>query len=249
MTDPSDLTAYTKPVDQPVMNRSGDTLVEARDVTKRFEDGSITAVNQVSVAIKRGQFVSLVGRSGCGKSTLLNLLGGLDEPTSGEILFEERPLSSWSNPADFRSQKLGFVFQSFHLVSVLTAEQNVQLPMFESQRKPRERLERALELLALVGMEHRSKQKTSKLSGGERQRVAIARALANDPPLILADEPTGNLDTKTAAGVIDLFHRLHQDGKTILMVTHDAELAAAAERTLEMLDGRLVGDKSRQASA
>jgi ABC-type lipoprotein export system ATPase subunit len=215
-------------------------LVEARAVCKRFSDGNVTAVDDVSLTIAKGQFAALVGRSGCGKSTLLNLLGGLDQPTSGTILFEGRPLNDWRDAAEFRSQKLGFVFQSFHLVSVLTAEQNVQLPMFESSLGGTQRLAKAKELLALVGMSHRAGHRTGKLSGGERQRVAIARALANDPPLILADEPTGNLDTKTAAAVIELFHQLHDAGKTILMVTHDPALAAAAKQTFHMQDGRLL---------
>lgn len=218
----------------------GVTLVEARHVSKRFSDGGITAVDDVSLSIDRGQFAALVGRSGCGKSTLLNLLGGLDEPTSGQIFFEGMALGQWRSAAEFRSRKLGFVFQSFHLVSVLTAEQNVQLPMFESDRNAAQRRARAGELLELVGMSHRALQRTSKLSGGERQRVAIARALANDPPFILADEPTGNLDSKTAADVMQLFHQLHRAGKTILMVTHDPGLAASAERTIEMRDGRIV---------
>ena len=244
MSEPTEARSRTDGTDRE--NKQAIAIIEARHVTKRFSDGDITAVDDLSVSLQAGQFVSLVGRSGCGKSTLLNLLGGLDQPTSGEILFEGKPLGKWKNPAEFRSQSLGFVFQSFHLVSVLTAEQNVQIPMFESTRKPSERLERARELLEMVGMGHRAKLKTSKLSGGERQRVAIARALANDPPLILADEPTGNLDTRTAAGVIGLFHQLHQAGKTILMVTHDPDLAAAAERTLEMSDGRLIGDRQGQ---
>lgn len=216
-------------------------LVEARGVCKRFADGDIIAVDGVSLSIERGHFAALVGRSGCGKSTLLNLLGGLDEPTSGVICFEGEELRRWRSAAEFRSQKLGFVFQSFHLVSVLTAEQNVQLPMFESNRSAVQRQQRARELLDLVGMSHRAVQRASRLSGGERQRVAIARALANDPPLILADEPTGNLDSKTAGDVVELFHRLHSAGKTILMVTHDSTLAAAAQRTIEMRDGKLIG--------
>jgi putative ABC transport system ATP-binding protein len=215
-------------------------LIQAENVCKRFDDGDVTAVDDVSIDIPRGYFAALVGRSGCGKSTLLNLLGGLDQPTSGQILFEGKRLCDWPSPAQFRAEKLGFVFQSFHLVSVLTAEQNVQLPMFESSLTSRQRLQRARQLLAMVGMDHRARHRTSKLSGGERQRVAIARALANDPPLILADEPTGNLDSKTAADVIELFHQLHAAGKTILMVTHDPTLAATAQQTFHMQDGRLL---------
>lgn len=214
-------------------------LLETISVSRYFADGDVSAVKEVSLRIYAGQYISLVGKSGSGKSTLLNLLGALDEPSSGTIFFRGEPLANFGDLARFRSQELGFIFQSFHLVSVLTAEQNVQLPMFESGRTAPQRLARAHELLELVGLSHRAKHLTSKLSGGERQRVAIARALANDPSLLLADEPTGNLDTKTTEEIIRLFAHLHQAGKTILMVTHDPTLAAQAEITWTMVDGRL----------
>ena len=215
-------------------------LLSTQNVSRRFTDGDVLAVDDVTLAINRGEFVSLVGKSGSGKSTLLNLLGGLDVPSSGEICYEDKPLSAWGDLARFRHAHLGFVFQSFHLVSVLTAAQNVQLPMFESALSGTERQRRAVELLELVGMQARANHRASKLSGGERQRVAIARALACDPELILADEPTGNLDTKTAGEIIALFQRLNREGKTILMVTHDPSLAGVATRTLTMQDGRLL---------
>lgn len=219
-------------------------LIEAKHVSRAFSDGNVLAVDDVSLAIGEGEFVSLVGKSGSGKSTLLNLLGGLDQPTSGAILCRGTPLDEWGDLANFRSRELGFVFQSFHLVSVLTAEQNVQLPLFESNLSAAGRTARAKELLELVGMSHRSNHKASKLSGGERQRIAIARALACDPSLILADEPTGNLDTNTAGEIVRLFQTLHQEGKTILMVTHDPSLAAVAERTLTMRDGKMIASES-----
>ena len=214
-------------------------LLAARNISRVYQDGNVTAVDDVSFDVPQGGFLSLVGKSGCGKSTLLNLLGGLDEPDSGTILFLGRSLSAWGDAARFRARHLGFVFQSFHLISVLTAEQNVQLPMFEGELSASQRKTRAGELLELVGMAQRCKQSASRLSGGERQRVAIARALANNPELILADEPTGNLDTQTAQEVISLFQSLHRAGKTILMVTHDASLAAQTDRTIFMRDGRI----------
>lgn len=215
-------------------------LLVARQVRRFFENGQIAAVDGVDLEIAVGEYVSLVGKSGCGKSTLLNLLGGLDVPSAGQVLYRGTDLQELADLSEFRAQNLGFVFQSFHLVSVLTAIQNVQLPMFESKMRARERLARAAELLELVGVSHRAHQKANKLSGGERQRVAIARALANSPSLLLADEPTGNLDTRTAGEIVELFARLHQEGMTILMVTHDQSLANRAQRTVRMEDGRVV---------
>ncbi len=215
-------------------------LLQVEGVSRFFADGNVTALREVSLRIEVGEYVALVGKSGSGKSTLLNLLGGLDRPTAGSIRFRGRDLSKSGDLAKFRSSQLGFVFQSFHLVSVLTAEQNVQLPMFESKLTPTQRRAKARELLELVGMTHRAGHRTPKLSVGERQRVAIARALANDPALLLADEPTGNLDTATAQSVFELFDSLHQRGMTLLLVTHDPLLAQRADRTLTLSDGQLV---------
>ncbi len=220
-------------------------LVEADTVSRYFVDGDVTAVSDVSFRIVAGEYVALVGKSGSGKSTLLNLLGGLDSPTGGTIRFAGRDLADFGDPANFRSSQLGFVFQSFHLVSVLTAAQNVQLPMFETDLSARQRRQRAAELLELVGMSHRADQRPQKLSVGERQRVAIARALANRPALLLADEPTGNLDSSTADSIFRLFDSLHGDGMTLLLVTHDKLLAERADRVLTMSDGRLLSDQSR----
>jgi ABC-type lipoprotein export system ATPase subunit len=218
-------------------------LVEAIRLSRHFVDGQVTAVKDVSLAIAEGEYVALVGKSGCGKSTLLNLLGGLDEPTTGSIRFRGRDLGDFGDPARFRSSQLGFVFQSFHLISVLTAEQNIQMPMFETAMRPAARQERARELLARVGLSHRANHRPQKLSVGERQRVAIARALANRPSLLLADEPTGNLDSVTAESIFSLFDSLNQEGMTLMLVTHDPLLAARAQRTLTLHDGQLVSDQ------
>ncbi|TVQ02961.1 MAG: ABC transporter ATP-binding protein [Planctomycetaceae bacterium] len=214
-------------------------LLEAVAVTRYFEDGQVTALKDVSLQIDSGDYVALVGKSGSGKSTLLNLLGGLDHPTSGAIRYRGKDLSEFGDPAQFRSSELGFVFQSFHLISVLTAEQNVQMPMFESSLRAPERRERAAELLERVGLTHRARHLPQQLSVGERQRVAIARALANRPSLLLADEPTGNLDSSTAESIFALFDSLHADGMTLLLITHDPLLSERARRTWTLRDGRL----------
>jgi len=214
-------------------------LIEAIQVSRFFPDGDVTALRDVSLVINEGEYVALVGKSGSGKSTLLNLLGGLDYPTSGAIRFRQRDLADYGDPAYFRSSQLGFVFQSFHLVSVLTAEQNVQLPMFESSLSSAQRRARARDLLDRVGMSHRLHHRPQKLSVGERQRVAIARALANNPALLLADEPTGNLDSATAESIFQLFDSLHAAGMTLLLVTHDPMLAQRVGRTITLRDGEI----------
>jgi putative ABC transport system ATP-binding protein len=181
-----------------------------------------------------------MGPSGSGKSTLLHLLGALDEPTSGDVIFEGKSLRQRTDLDRFRASTLGFVFQSFYLLPTLTALENVQIPMFESSLGPRERVKKAADLLALVGMTHRQRHLPAKLSVGERQRVAIARALANDPKLLLADEPTGNLDTTSGGIVLDLFDRLHRErGLTLVVITHDGQVAARAERTIMLRDGQI----------
>ncbi len=218
-----------------------DVLVRADRVSKTYEDGRIHAVAEVSLDIRRGEFVAIMGRSGSGKSTLLNLLGGLDRPSAGAIFFEDQNLQTYGDLAWFRARKLGFVFQSFHLLPVLTALENVQIPMFETIRSAARRRERASRLLALVGMDGRQNHLPKQLSVGERQRVAVARALANEPALLLADEPTGNLDSENALEILRLLARLHREqGMTIVMVTHDPELASFAQRTIQMKDGRIV---------
>lgn len=215
-------------------------LLRAERLTKTYPDGQVNALVDVTLGIGRNEYVGVMGASGSGKSTLLNLLGALDRPTSGEVFFEGQALSSISDLDRFRSRKLGFVFQSFFLLPTLTAVENVQIPMFEGSLTPRERTAKACELLAQVGMSHRAKHRAGQLSVGERQRIAIARALANDPILLLADEPTGNLDSRTAAEVLELFATLHRDkGMTIVMVTHGVEVAQRAERIVRMRDGRI----------
>jgi putative ABC transport system ATP-binding protein len=219
----------------------GDVVLQADGVSKTYEDGGVRALADVSLEIRRGEFVAIMGRSGSGKSTLLNILGGLDRPSEGEVYFEGQSLRTFPNLAWFRARKLGFVFQSFHLLPVLTALENVQMPMFETLRSPARRREKAERLLDVVGMSHRTGHLPKQLSVGERQRVAVARALANDPVLVLADEPTGNLDSDTALEIIKLLAGLHRQRlTTIVMVTHDADLATCAERIIRMKDGQIV---------
>jgi putative ABC transport system ATP-binding protein len=219
-------------------------LVRTEHLVRVYPDGQVTALVDVTLAVPRGQYVAVSGRSGCGKSTLLNLLGGLDRPTSGEVYWEGESLARLPDLDRFRARKIGFVFQSFLLLPTLSAAENVQVPMFQGPpRRPRERHDRARELLGVVGLGHRCDHPPARLSVGERQRVAVARALANDPVALLADEPTGNLDTRTAAEVLDLFDRLHGErGLTLIVVTHSAEVVQRAERTIGLEDGRVVQD-------
>jgi putative ABC transport system ATP-binding protein len=218
-------------------------LVRTEHLAKVYPDGEVNALVDVSISIPRGQYVAVMGRSGCGKSTLLNLLGALDRPTRGEVFWEGEPLSKHPNQEQFRARKIGFVFQSFLLLPTLTAAENVQVPMFEGTLPAAARAKRARELLDVVGLGHRSNHMATKLSVGERQRVAIARALANEPVAILADEPTGNLDSKTADDVLALFDKLHREMKlTFIVVTHSEELAQRAERTIRLQDGLVMHD-------
>jgi ABC-type lipoprotein export system ATPase subunit len=205
----------------------------------------VHAVRGVSLEIARGEYIAIVGPSGCGKSTLLNLLGAIDRPTSGTVTIAGTAVSGLPDreATRFRLENIGFVFQRFYLLPVLTARENVELPMAEAKIAAAERRSRALELLGYVGLAEREDHRPSELSGGEQQRVAIARALANRPAVLLADEPTGELDARTGADVIALFDRLNRDGMTIVVVTHDEKLAGAARRVVHMLDGRVVRDE------
>jgi putative ABC transport system ATP-binding protein len=218
-------------------------------VTRLYPDGNVVALQDVSLAVNRGENLAIMGPSGSGKSTLLHLLGGLDRPTSGEIFFEERPLRTAAQLDEFRASKVGFVFQAFYLLPTLTACENVQVPMFEGSLAPAGRRRKAVALLGEVKMGHRLNHLPSMLSAGERQRVAIARALANDPVLLLADEPTGNLDTATGAAILELFERLHRkDNLTLIVVTHSPEVGDFADRLIRLRDGKLIEDRRRPSS-
>ncbi len=224
--------------------------IVARGVTKTYEHGAVRALCGVDLSVRRGEIVAIVGPSGSGKSTLLHLLGGLDSPTSGEILYEGERLGNGIGLDHFRATKVGFVFQTFHLLPTLTALQNIQIPMFETERSPARRREKAQALLHLIGLAHRADHVPAHLSVGERQRVAIARALANDPGAILADEPTGSLDSKSAEEIIALLAGLNRvRGTTLIIVTHAADVAVAAHRIVHILDGRLVSSAASETSS
>jgi ABC-type lipoprotein export system ATPase subunit len=224
-------------------------LLTAKALTREFDEGTVKALRGVDFTINQGEFVAITGPSGCGKSTLLQLLGALDRPTSGTLLFRGESIPDNPDPASYRASEVGFIFQAFHLLPTFTAAENVQIPMFEGNRSRSERHERALELLRLVGLEDRLDHFPAKLSGGERQRVAVARSLANEPSLLLADEPTGNLDSENAHSVLDLIIRLQQEqGRSMVLVTHDASIAERAGRILHMIDGRIVSDRATAAN-
>ena len=225
-------------------NSTPPPLLEVVDVHRDYDEGRVLALRGVSLTVNDGEFIAIVGSSGSGKSTLLGLLGTLDVADKGEILFKGESITKLSDPAGFRSQNIGFIFQAFHLLPTLTALENVQVPMFETKWSVRERQRRARELLEAVGMGHRLDHLPSKLSGGERQRVAIARSLANDPHILLADEPTGNLDSRNSMQIIDLLQTLHREkGMTLVLVTHDMHVARAADRIITMRDGEIVSDE------
>jgi putative ABC transport system ATP-binding protein len=224
-------------------------MIELHKVCKRFEGKKqVVALDEVSLTIERGEMVSIVGPSGSGKSTLLNLIGGLDRPSAGEIDIDGRRLSRLGDDERtlVRREKIGFIFQFFNLLPSLTALENVSLPLHLRGWSRRKSRQRSRELLDLVQLGARVDHLPEELSGGERQRVAIARALANNPPILLADEPTGNLDTHTGADILALIRDLHARlGTTVLLVTHDLTVARACSRTITLTDGRLVGDERR----
>ena len=224
---------------------AGEVLYEASGLTKEFDDGRVAALRGVDLSIRHGEFVSIVGPSGCGKTTLLNMLGLLDRPSAGKLCFRGRDLTEIADAAAYRAKEIGFIFQSFHLLPNFTIEENVQMPMFGLPGTPRERRARAVELLEAVGLGHRLDHLPVKLSGGERQRAAIARSLANRPAILLADEPTGNLDSKNSAHVMDILLRLREEHRvTLVMVTHDQELARHGTRTVRIKDGEIVPEGS-----
>jgi ABC-type lipoprotein export system ATPase subunit len=218
-------------------------VFEAEGLKKDFDDGQVQALRGVDFKIADGEFVAIVGPSGSGKTTLLQMLGALDRPSAGTLKYRGESLLDLADPAAYRAHEIGFVFQAFHLLPTFTAIENVEIPMFEDHKSRAERKDRALELLKAVGLEQRVNHYPAKLSGGERQRVAIARSLANSPSVLLADEPTGNLDSESANHVLDLLMSLHADRRMILiLVTHDMSIAACAHRVIQMKDGRVVFD-------
>ncbi|MBQ9026125.1 MAG: ABC transporter ATP-binding protein [Methanobrevibacter sp.] len=216
-------------------------VVEINNLVKSYENGHIKALNGIDLTITEGEFVSIIGPSGSGKSTLLNMLGALDLPDSGSINVAGYDLTSNKKLNEFRAQKIGFVFQLHNLIPNLSVVENIEIPMFTSKLSNSEMRSKALSLLDQVGLKDKALQKPSKLSGGERQRVAIARALANDPSIILADEPTGSLDSKTSNKILKLLIDLHKSNNvTLIIVTHDMDVARLADRIIEVLDGQLV---------
>ena len=222
----------------------------AAGLKKNFDDGQVQALRGVDFRIGQGEFVALTGPSGCGKTTLLQMLGALDRPDAGTLSYRGGPLGTLHDPAAYRAHEIGFIFQAFHLLPTFTAVENVQIPMFETDRPASERTDRATELLKVVGLGHRLHHLPAKLSGGERQRVAIARSLANAPSVLLADEPTGNLDSENAHLILDLIIRLHrEENMTLVLVTHDLTIAQRASRTIQMKDGRIVNDECRPSSS
>ena len=218
-------------------------VIFTENLTKSYEKGSIKALDGVNLVIERGDFVSIIGPSGSGKSTLLNMLGGLDKPTSGTVIIDGVDITKEKDLSDLRSDKVGFIFQLHNLIPNLNALDNVEIPLIGTGMKEKEMKQRAEYLLEAVGLGDRMKQKPNKLSGGQRQRIAIARALVNNPSIILADEPTGSLDTKTGARILDLLRNIQENNNvTLIIVTHDPEVAAMANRTIKIRDGRIIED-------
>jgi putative ABC transport system ATP-binding protein len=222
----------------------GELIYEAIGLKKQFDNGKVMALRGLDLEIRQGEFVAIVGQSGCGKSTLLQMLGCLDRPSEGTLNYRGTSIPDMRDPAAYRAHQIGFVFQSFHLLPTFTVLENVQIPMFEGKLSRSQRKARGIELLESVGLGHRLSHYPSELSGGERQRVAIARGLANRPSVVLADEPTGNLDSESAVQIIDLLLELHGKlGVTLVLVTHDLSVAERASRTIRMKDGRVISDK------
>jgi putative ABC transport system ATP-binding protein len=236
------------------MNTTAQGLIRLEGVTKVFYTDEVEthALSGVHLEIRKGEFLSVAGPSGCGKSTMLSILGLLDSPTEGNYWINNQPVAglSLSDRTRIRNREIGFIFQAFNLIGDLTVFENVELPLTYRSMASSERKKRVQEVLERVGMAHRKKHYPSQLSGGQQQRVAVARALVGQPSILLADEPTGNLDSKNSEAVIDLLRQLHREGATICMVTHDPRYASIADRTIHLFDGRIVEETvgSRTAS-
>lgn len=222
-------------------------LIKLDNIYKIYQMGSteVVALNNISLQIENGDYVSIMGPSGSGKSTLMNIIGCLDTPSKGDYLLNDKNISKMDDEqlALIRNRSIGFIFQTFNLLSTDTALHNVELPMLYAGMNSSKRKQIALDALNSVGLKHRVFHKPNEMSGGERQRVAIARALVNDPPILLADEPTGNLDSRTGHEIMDIFQRLFADGKTIILVTHDPGVAGHAKRILHIMDGSIINDE------
>lgn len=223
-----------------------DELVEIRDMCKIYNPGEneVRALDHVNLQINRNEFVAIIGQSGSGKSTLMNMLGCLDIPTSGTYILNGQDVSNLSDNelSDIRNKEIGFIFQGFNLIAGLTALENVELPLIYRGVGRKERLELSKIALEKVGLKARIDHKPSEMSGGQQQRVAIARAIAQAPPVILADEPTGNLDSGSTKEIMEILRGLHQEGRTVILITHDNEIAARAKRIIRIMDGRIVAD-------
>lgn len=225
------------------------TIIQLENIYKRFYIGQpneLEILHGLSLTVKEGEFVSIVGASGSGKSTLMNIIGALDRPTEGGYILDDVNIITAKDTelSSIRNKKIGFVFQTYNLIAKTNAQRNIELPMLYSGISSKARSERAKELLELVGMDDRAKHKPEELSGGQKQRVAIARAMANNPAIILADEPTGALDSSTGRMVMDIFHKLHKEqGKTIVLITHSSELAEETEKIITIKDGYVTGER------
>ena len=216
-------------------------IIEIKNLMKSYENGNIKALNGIDLTIEEGEFVSIIGPSGSGKSTLLNMLGALDIADSGSINVAGYDLTVNKNLNKFRGEKIGFIFQLHNLIPNISVVENIEIPMYSQGKSSKEMRKKALELLDMVDLKDKANMKPNKLSGGERQRVAIARSLANDPSIILADEPTGSLDSKTSTKILEQIHKLHKEKNiTLIIVTHDMTVAKLADRVIEVLDGKIL---------
>ena len=221
-------------------------LVDVQDICKVYNPGEneVRALDHVSVQIHEKEFVAIIGQSGSGKSTLMNMLGCLDVPTSGTYMLHGKDVSHMSDDelSDIRNQEIGFIFQGFNLIQNLTALENVELPLIYRGVSKKERIALAENALKKVGLENRMDHKPSEMSGGQQQRVAIARAIAQAPPIILADEPTGNLDSNSSKEIMQILRELHEEGRTVILITHDNDIAAQAKRVIKIMDGKIASD-------